>query len=263
MRATFLHLLSFVFASCLGISAATATEKPKLLIIFDDVINKKQVQAIQSIGLTVNYAFIPPSKNHPHSAEITRLVDEYMVHLPLQAQTFGTKNALTTHDSQASINRQIAQVRKNYPNARYINNHTGSRFTANPNAMRRLMKALKKYRFDFIDSRTTAQTVGKKAAANAGVVAYERDVFYDHHLQADKILDNINESILLAKTQGIAIAISHPKALTLATLKRNKHRFDDVELIRLSQLPQSQRFAQRYQAQQLLAKKDSTTVSEN
>ena len=53
------------------------------------------------------------------------------------------------------------QLREWYPNAIYTNNHTGSVFTENEEAMDRLLKALKKHNFIFVDSRTSSKSVAK------------------------------------------------------------------------------------------------------
>ena len=67
-----------------------------------------------------------------------------------------------------------------YPKAIYANNHTGSIFTQNEVAMDNLFRALKKYNFIFVDSRTTAKSVAKKYAIKYGMPYIVRNTFLDN-----------------------------------------------------------------------------------
>ncbi len=107
---------------------------------------------------------MPPTKMHPNSAKITKNLPFYMIHFPLEATSFRGEETDTLHigDSYEKIETRVAQIRKWYPDAKYTNNHTGSKFTAHEESMDKLFKALVKYDFIFMDSRTTGKTVGKK-----------------------------------------------------------------------------------------------------
>lgn len=216
----------------------TKSDKPRLVIIIDDVTTKTQIRKIKNIGYPVNVALLPPTTRHPNSDIIANEVEQHMIHLPLQASSFKYEEEDTLHvgDSLARIEDKIASLKQIYPKAKYINNHTGSKFTANTEAMEKLFYALKKYDFYFIDSRTTAKSVAKKLAKKHHLHIYSRDVFLDNNKDKQYIQSQLKQAVRKAKRNGMAIAIGHPYNITLKTLKDSKHLLDGLELIYVEQL---------------------------
>ncbi|WP_321312593.1 divergent polysaccharide deacetylase family protein [Halarcobacter sp.] len=215
------------------------TNKPKLAIIFDDVTTEYQINKIKDIGYTTTLSVMPPTKRHPNSAKITKDLPFYMIHLPLEARVFKNEETSTLHvnDSYEKVEKRIAQIRKLYPNAKYTNNHTGSKFTANEQAMDYLFKALKKYDFIFVDSRTTSKSVAKKMAKKYNMPYISRNVFLDNEQDFKYIQGQLKKAINIAKKNGSAIAICHPHSITIKTLKESKFLLDGLDMIHLNQLP--------------------------
>lgn len=215
------------------------TNKPKLAIIFDDVTTEYQINKIKDIGYTTTLSVMPPTKRHPDSAKITKDLPFYMIHLPLEARVFKNEETSTLHvnDSYEKVEKRIAQIRKLYPNAKYTNNHTGSKFTANEQAMDYLFKALKKYNFVFVDSRTTSKSVAKKMAKKYNMPYISRNVFLDNEQDFKYIQGQLKKAINIAKKNGSAIAICHPHSITIKTLKESKFLLDGLDMIHLNQLP--------------------------
>jgi len=217
----------------------TLSKKAKLAIIIDDVTTQYQLNQIKKIGYTVTASIMPPTPRHPNSAKISKNLPFYMIHFPLQATTFNAeeKDTLHVNDSYEKIEKRVAQVRQWYPNAKYTNNHTGSKFTSNEEAMDKLFKALTKYDFIFMDSRTTAKTVAKKMAKKYNMPYIVRNVFLDNEQDFAYIQNQLKKAIRIAKKNGQAIAICHPHSITMKVLKESKHLLKDLELVYLNQLP--------------------------
>jgi uncharacterized cupredoxin-like copper-binding protein len=76
--------------------------QPKLAIVIDDVSFKSQVDTILDIGYPITMSFLPPMKRHPKSAKIAKNIPFYMVHLPLQANSFKYEEAHTLHITDSS-----------------------------------------------------------------------------------------------------------------------------------------------------------------
>jgi len=216
----------------------TITDKPKLAIIIDDVCVKKQVKAIKGLNIPLTMSFLPPSKYRPNSAKLASKESFYMVHLPMEAMSFTAEEPTTLHvkDSQKEILRRINIIKKLFPKVRYINNHTGSKFTSNEIAMNRLITVLNANKINFIDSRTTSKTKVPKVMKNFGLKYVARDVFLDHHMDKAYVKKQIKEAIKSAKKHGTAIAIGHPHKNTIAALRESKKLFHDVELVYINQL---------------------------
>jgi len=212
--------------------------KPKLAIIIDDVSYQRQVDTILSFGYNINMSFLPPIPRHKNSAVIADNLNNYMVHLPLEAGSFKFEEDNTLHigDSLEKIDRTIKRIKQQYPNAKYINNHTGSKFTSNEQAMDKLMRVLKKYDFKFIDSRTTSKTVGDKYAKKYGVECHSRNIFLDNKQEYKYIQNQLKKAIKIAKKTGLAIAIGHPHKMTMKVLKDSKYLFSGVDLILVDQI---------------------------
>lgn len=213
-------------------------QKPKLAIIIDDVTTSSQIKHIKNIGYNVNIAFLPPNKRHPNSAKIAKSLDYYMVHLPLQASNNRFDEAKTLHinDSVDKIEKRIQEISQIYPNSKFMNNHTGSKFTANKEAMERLFSVLKKYDYTFIDSRTTAKSYAKHAAKKYGVKLYSRNIFLDNNKDHKYIQKQLKKAVRIAKKTGLAIAIGHPYKSTFHTLKNSKDLLKDVEVVYVQNL---------------------------
>lgn len=210
----------------------------KLVIIMDDVSYAHDVAAIRSTGLPLVMSFLPPSPRHPDSAALAKEVGGYMVHLPLEAVAFSAEepNTLHVNDSSETINRQIELVKKLYPGVRYINNHTGSKFTADREAVDRLVQSMRANGLILVDSRTTAQSKMKEISQKYGLRYLGRDVFLDHHDGVGNIKRQIREAVRIAKQHGTAIAIGHPRPDTIEALKQSKAILGEVKLVRIDQI---------------------------
>ena len=214
--------------------------KPKLVIIIDDVVSKSQKDKILNIGYPITMAFLPPNGVQKESAIIAQNLPFHMIHFPMQASK-NFKNieidTLNISDSYETIEARVKQLRVLYPNATYTNNHTGSVFTENYEAMDKLFRALKKYNFIFVDSKTTPNSVAKELSIKYQMPYIVRDTFLDNDRSFTAIQNQLKDAIRVAKKQGFAIAIGHPYEVTFQVLKESKHLLNDVEPIFLNKLP--------------------------
>lgn len=209
--------------------------KPKLAIIIDDISNKRELNKLLSIGLKLNYSFLPPTKNHPNSAKITNNLKFYIVHIPLQApKTFtSTENfVLNINDSYNTIYDFIKRIEEEFHNPKYINNHTGSIFTSNYSASKKLLTILQKEHIQFIDSKTTPHSQIPKISKELGLKYMGRNVFLDNNTNVSYITKQIDKAIKVAKRRGKAIAIGHPHYETINALILNKKKLEkEVKLV--------------------------------
>jgi polysaccharide deacetylase 2 family uncharacterized protein YibQ len=218
--------------------AKIVSKVPKLAIVFDDVANKNQVKSIQSMGLRVNMSFFPYASTHPYTPKLAKNQPFHLVHLPLEAMRYSNTEPSTLYvdDSYETIESGVKSILKDYPGLKYLNNHTGSKFTSNEEAMRKLLQVFQKYDLHFLDSRTTAKTVVEKISGEMGVPYLRRDVFLDHKNDVEYIKGQFQKAIDKAKKNGSAIAIGHPRKNTIEALKQSKSMLDGVMLVYLNEL---------------------------
>ena len=99
----------------------------------------------------------------------------------------------------------INQLEKNLntmPGVKGVNNHMGSKLTAESAQMYQIFSVLKNRGLFFIDSRTTSDSLCKPSARLFQVPFAQRDVFIDHYPKPDFIRKQIKELIRIARSNG-------------------------------------------------------------
>lgn len=220
-------------------NASTAKhQKPKLCIIIDDMATREQVKALKATGLKLTPSFFPPDSTHPKTPILAREFEFFMVHLPLSAQHYANEELQTLYvsDTYEYILAEIARIKRSFSGLKFINNHTGSLFTSDTQAMRRLFRALQKHELVFVDSVTTSATKGAFVAKEFNQKPIKRDIFLDNDNKTPAIKDKIKEAVQIAHKKGFAIAIAHPKKNTFKALTQSKDLLQSVELVYLDEL---------------------------
>ncbi len=210
----------------------------KLVIIIDDVSYERDVKMIQSTGLPLVMSFLPPSPRHPESAALAAGHTNAMLHLPLEAVHFSDEEPFTLRigDSEEVIQRRIDTLIEQFPNVRYWNNHTGSKYTADRESMDKLIRVLKKEGIQFVDSRTIGKTKVPESAREHGMRYIGRDVFLDHKDGVNNVKHQIKEAVEKAKRHGTAVAIGHPRPDTIQALKESKEILRQVKLVGIEEI---------------------------
>ncbi len=213
--------------------------RAKLVLIIDDVATFEHASMIKSLGLKITPSIFPATKTHPDTPNIARTFEFYMIHLPMQAKHFDSPEigTLTINESFESMLEKIKKIRKDFPRAKYTNNHTGSRFTSDYDAMDKAYRALIEQGFIFVDSKTIAQTAVARAAKKYNQPYISRDIFLDDDPSAAAVRRELVAAVNLAKKRGYAIAIGHPKKNTIAVIKASKNNIlKDVEVVYLKDI---------------------------
>lgn len=213
--------------------------RAKLVLIIDDVATFEHASMVKSIGLKITPSIFPATKTHPDTPNIARTFEFYMIHLPMQAKHFDSPEigTLTINESFESMHEKIKKIRRDFPRAKYTNNHTGSRFTSDYDAMDKAYRALIEQGFVFVDSKTIAQTAVARAAKKYNQPYISRDIFLDDDPSATAVRRELVAAVNLAKKKGYAIAIGHPKKNTIAVIKASKNNIlKDVEVVYLKDI---------------------------
>ena len=231
-----------------------AVQKPAISIIIDDM-GYRLYSGNRAINLPgdVTYSFLPHS---PHVVSLSQLAHdqnkEIMLHLPMEAES-GKKlgpGGLTECMSEKKFSKVLESSINSIPHVKGFNNHMGSLLTASKHWMVKLMSkvALEKDLF-FVDSKTTNKSVALKVARAQGLKSIKRDIFIDHEETTVFINKQLRKLINKAKKNGTALAIAHPKKLTLAILEKwipelEKNNIQLVSVSKLIKLQQQTKLAQ-------------------
>jgi polysaccharide deacetylase 2 family uncharacterized protein YibQ len=144
-----------------------------------------------------------------------------MLHLPMQSENATAKTEeveLRVGMNEQQVDSALAGMLETVPHAVGVNNHQGSRATADPALMAALMPELRRRGLFFVDSRTMASTVAYSTAERLGVRAASRRVFLDDSENREAILKQLELAAHDAEREGFAIAIGHPRPDTIAVL---------------------------------------------
>ena len=217
--------------------ALPAGSRAKLAIIIDDVGTGEQAQKIAALPVRVTPSIFPPEYQRKDTRSLARGFEHYAIHLPMEASSAKNNSAtLRASDNYEKLRGVIAKLRTDFPNAKFINNHTGSKFTADERAMQNLLRAMNEHGFLFIDSRTSPATKAKAAMKGLGMRYVHRDVFLDNQNSVAAVRKKLREAVALAKKQGYAIAIGHPKSSTLRALANSADILGEVDLVYLDEI---------------------------
>jgi len=220
-------------------SVAKQCNKPKLVIIIDDIHTKSQLANIEALGLHITPSIFPPYKLAPNSHKLASNLKHFMIHLPMESkskQLNSQYKTLKINYSDVSIKNRIAELRVLFPNAKYINNHTGSVFTSNYDSMSSAYAYMKKYKFKFVDSKTSKHTKVKQIAKEHKDKYVARDVFLDNKREIEYIKLQLKKAVSIAQKRGYAIAIGHPHYETMKALASSKNILDFVDVIYIDEL---------------------------
>ena len=217
--------------------ALPAGSRAKLAIIIDDVGTDEQAQKLIALPVRVTPSIFPPEYQRKDTRSLARGFEHYAIHLPMEASSAKNNSAtLRASDNYEKLRGVIAKLRADFPNAKFINNHTGSKFTADERAMQNLLRAMNEHGFLFIDSRTSPATKAKAAMNGLGMRYVHRDVFLDNQNSVAAVRKKLREAVALAKKQGYAIAIGHPKSSTLRALANSADILGEVDLVYLDEI---------------------------
>ena len=213
-------------------------KKPKLVIIIDDVAFRNEVKMIKQIPFHITPSFFPPTKRHPYTPIYAKEFPVYMVHVPMQAIHFAhpEPDTMNTDWNYWQIKQRIEKIKKDFPKAKFINNHTGSTFTSNYKSMKLLFNVLKEENLGFVDSKTTPYSKSALAEKNYHIPLFSRDIFLDNKENSSYIRNQLKKAVRIAKKRGYAIAIGHPHKITLITLKNSADILKDVDIIYINEL---------------------------
>lgn len=199
-------------------------KRPMVAIIIDDMgYDRKLCEKFIRLAAPITCSILPGS---PHRVEVAKYAHKngkcIMLHLPMEPDQYPAINpgpgALLSSMRPDTLIRVLKQDLDAVPYISGVNNHMGSRLTADSDKMNQVLSILKTRGLFFIDSRTTAQTVSRSSARLFGVPFAQRDVFLDNIPTRNQIENQIEKLIRIAEKTGSAIGIGHPHRETCAAI---------------------------------------------
>ena len=208
-----------------AVHAEVAPGQPMIAIVIDD-LGLRRAAADRAIALPapLTLSFMTYAKGLPGMADAAHEAGhELLLHVPMEPKDSrydpGPK-VLKVGMTQDEIEARLRWGMARFDGFVGINNHMGSRFTAAPEGMAVVMRALRERDLLFLDSMTSGSSVAWKAAARNGVPFARRDIFLDHANRTPEAIRGQLEALeRIARQRGYAVGIGHPHTATLEVLE--------------------------------------------
>lgn len=193
-----------------------------IAIVIDDFADADPIAAhFCAIPQTLTFSILPgEGQAHALAERIRANGHDVLVHLPMEPQGGASlgANAILVGLDDREIRRRVRRALQKVPHARGINNHMGSKATADERVMRLVLSELKARNLLFLDSRTTASSVAYQLAVDMDLRAFNRDLFIDEIADAPTIRGKLWELAAIAAQSGQAIGVGHNRKETLIAL---------------------------------------------
>lgn len=201
------------------------TQKHFVAIIIDDLgIDKKRTSKIINLPAVITTSFLTYTNNLQDAVDLAKQKGhEIMLHVPMEPKDRGYDpgpDALMVSMNKDEIKNNLDAMLNKIDGYVGINNHMGSKFTSDSNAMNIVINDLSDRGLLFIDSMTSAGSIGLTLADKKGVPSAPRNIFLDNLPGEEYALRQLKKLEDMALTNGYAVGIGHPRDGTITALAK-------------------------------------------
>jgi hypothetical protein len=202
-----------------------------LVIVVDDVGRELQhFEALLGLRFPLTFAVVPggvyAAGVQQRLLQDRRRPRDILLHLPMEPEgdehratpAERREDFLQVTDSPEVLRIKVERALERVPAAIGVNNHMGSRFTRDRDALGVVFDVLARHRLGFLDSRTTADSQAHALAVDRGIALGVRHVFLD----ADPAERAVRDALLAAaetSQERPTVAIVHPGAAVVRVLR--------------------------------------------
>jgi polysaccharide deacetylase 2 family uncharacterized protein YibQ len=216
---------------------------PVVAICVDDFgfFDNAVVKEFLELDIPLTISVIPGLKHSERiSLDAVEAGKDVLCHLPMEAEKEGWDAGeiplVRVSMKAREIEKAVGKALETTPGAVGINNHMGSRATANRALMAVVLRICKERGLYFFDSMTTPHSVVRKVAAEIGVSEASNELFLDGG-EADT-RENMQKLLSIAARKGSAIGIIHVKSKSLDDLRWmvDEARKEGIDFITISRM---------------------------
>jgi uncharacterized protein len=250
-RREFFHKsAAFSIGSLLGLNSLSQAfayeppvQQPKIALIIDDIgFSRSRLEMFLEIETVMTFAVLPRLPlSLALAEELHTLGHEIMLHQPMEpsdATIDPGPGAVYVGDAEEKIGMVLQENMSEFPFAKGINNHMGSRFTACPREMADVIRSIKGKGLFFVDSLTSNHSTGYQTAKSLQVATARRNIFLDNRVDVSTILAQLYKLKNVALRTGYAIGIGHPFPETAEAIALFKVSLIDsnIQMVKMSSL---------------------------
>ena len=217
----------------------------RVALVIDDLGRSvDEVALFAGLPAPVTYSVLP----FEHSTgRVVRAIRErggqLLCHLPMEPSNGANPGpgALNEAMSDRELSRATAVALDAVEGAIGANHHMGSRLSTDERSMGVVLGVLGRRGLFYLDSRTSADSVGYRVGRELGVPSLERQVFLDPDRDREAIRGQFHRLLAIAAERGSAVAIGHPYPETVEVLREELPRalaagYEFVEISALVEL---------------------------
>jgi uncharacterized protein len=187
----------------------------QIAIVIDDFGNNMDGTAeMLNLGIPLTVAVMPFLPSTKQDAELAHAKGhEVILHLPMEPvrgkKSWLGPGSITTDLSNDEIRKRVLAAIEDVPYAIGINNHMGSKATADERVMKIVVEICKEKGLMLLDSRTTPKSLVSKLASQMGVPYTENQLFFDDLYTYSHINKQMVKFKKLVQQKETCIAIGH------------------------------------------------------
>ncbi|ANS73891.1 hypothetical protein AWM70_04315 [Paenibacillus yonginensis] len=222
----------------------------KLAIVIDDLGNDMDgTQEIMNMPIKLTVAVMPFMRTTERDARMAHERGfDVLVHLPMEPNHGKPEwlgpGAIMSSLSDSEVRTRVEQAIDNVPYAVGINNHMGSKITADPRIMSIVLDVCRERGLFFLDSRTNYKTVVGKLCKEKGMPDIGNQFFLDDQYNQQHISKQMGKVMNWMRDHDSCIIIGHvgvPGTKTAGVIRGSiKQMPQDVEYVTLSEFVRNQ-----------------------
>lgn len=229
-------ILSAAFSSAISTAAPLEPQllppqepHKKAAIVIDDFGNQMQgTEDMMELPVPFTAAIMPFLPTTKRDAELAHSHGrDVIIHLPMEPvkgkRSWLGPGAIITDLTDEEIRKRVVAAVEDVPYAIGMNNHMGSKATADPRVMRIVLEVCRERNLFFLDSRTSSKSVVGKLCAELGVKTAKNHLFFDEVYTMEHIVKQIERFKKHMNKHDQCIAIGHvgpPGKKTAFALKK-------------------------------------------
>lgn len=206
-----------------AVPSEVGDDVPMIAVVIDDLgMNRRLTRRVLKLPAPLTASFLAYADDLPEqAAEASAAGHELLVHTPMEPLDNNPgPGALMLGMDDDEIRDRLAMMLGSFSGYVGINNHMGSRFTADEHAMEVVLDEVNRRGLLFLDSLTGKDSAGKRIAREKGMPYAVRNVFLDNARESSKVMQQLRLLERLALKNKAAVGIGHPHPATIDALSR-------------------------------------------
>ncbi|NPV05593.1 MAG: divergent polysaccharide deacetylase family protein [Syntrophaceae bacterium] len=225
-------------------SGEKGTAGKRVAIVIDDIGHDPDALGkLLAIKAPLAFSVLPHAPHARSCADaIHRAGREVLLHLPMEPHGWPERDpgrgALFASMTASEIRRTLLEDLQAVPHAKGVNNHMGSKFMEDREALRVVFGVLRDRGLYFVDSRTTEASVARELAAEQALRFAERDLFLDEAEDPSRAAMRLERLLDSRDARSELLLIGHPYPETVSALEEAVPRLSaaGIRFVPLSEL---------------------------